>query len=996
MELYRKGDSLRMISDGYSEEGVELLEMASRSFEEMDSVTWYWRSELIIVKEIIWGGKADKGLERAQRLTKSMEEAKAQDSLLAQVHYLHGAANHSLRRPKESVERFKRSVNLFTEAGIGDKRLIEAKWFLALLYDELGIVDLAAETYQDAICLAMRLQQSRYRTRTVFALTNNMGKLANTMGNPQEALRKFLQSQDHLARETQFFDNFERTYLYNGIAGAYYQVLDYENALEFCELSLSASDNFVARNRKALIMKDLGRFQESFELHRENLIMHANMYNESPLWDDYDKGVSLQSLGFLFFELSELDSAEKYYLLAENWNRSVDAPDRQLAIILMDLGELYTAKGNHSLAARYLSQSLHLSPKSWNHNVFHKLSVNYFHSRMADSSLFYGKAAVLSNAEGAPIQIRRGLGLGGVEDQLKRYQWLLELYEEFDSLNRFPWYSTEFASQLHHQLRERFLFSYHPKHVVDQTSFIYQEGIRNSLKLAERQDPKWKSQSFTFSEWSKAQSLHGARQGAEARSYANIPPDLLDLENDLLVDENYARSQIQRFGSADDADSSYLAYYKDKLFRVQHGRDSLRNVFEIDYPRYHQIRYASDSISVQDVQRQLANNQAFIEYYVGDTVSYVFTITQDQYEVKQIDLVNDSLIFNLRASFKANAQLQSPDVYQGMAFPIYERYLKPVIEELGSEIDELIIVPDGNLSYFPLGALVTRKTGNSNDFRNLSYLMDDFTIHYAYSASLYFNEFSSLSDNNDLLAFAPSYETTLQDTTRMKNFGEFRSQIRALAHTTPEVTAIGEYFDGQTFLGEVASEQNFKAHLDDPGILHLAMHAIVDDEDPMMSRLLFYNGEDTVEDGYLHAFEIYNMRIPSKMTVLSACETGYGKMAKGEGAMSLARAFAYAGSPSIVMSHWQVDDQSTAELMTHFYKHLSKGESKGAALRMARQDFLETADISKSHPFFWASFVAMGDDAPLRPSVNWALLGFVIAICLLVIATLLIRRRTYL
>ncbi|MEM9328027.1 MAG: CHAT domain-containing protein, partial [Bacteroidota bacterium] len=205
-----------------------------------------------------------------------------------------------------------------------------------------------------------------------------------------------------------------------------------------------------------------------------------------------------------------------------------------------------------------------------------------------------------------------------------------------------------------------------------------------------------------------------------------------------------------------------------------------------------------------------------------------------------------------------------------------------------------------------------------------------------------------------------------------------------------EVESISSYFRGNSFSGEEATEENFKANSEGGDILHLAMHAIVDDSDPMMSRMLFYNDHDSLEDGLLHAFEIYNMRIPARVTVLSACETGFGAMAKGEGAMSLARAFAYAGSPSVVMSHWPVDDKSTSELMTNFYRYLSEGHTKGSALQKARQDFLSKADVSRSHPFFWAGFVVVGDDSPVTRS-RWP--WWILLIGVLITGGWLLRHR---
>jgi CHAT domain-containing protein len=134
----------------------------------------------------------------------------------------------------------------------------------------------------------------------------------------------------------------------------------------------------------------------------------------------------------------------------------------------------------------------------------------------------------------------------------------------------------------------------------------------------------------------------------------------------------------------------------------------------------------------------------------------------------------------------------------------------------------------------------------------------------------------------------------------------------------------------------------------------------------MKSRLAFsMNSKDSVEDNFLHAFELYNMRLPADLVVLSACETGYGKFESGEGIMSLAHAFTYAGCPSIVMSHWVADDKATAELMQLFYRNLSNGMSKDKALQRAKLDFLKHADVIRENPGFWSAFVVVGNTDPV-------------------------------
>jgi CHAT domain-containing protein/Tfp pilus assembly protein PilF len=198
---------------------------------------------------------------------------------------------------------------------------------------------------------------------------------------------------------------------------------------------------------------------------------------------------------------------------------------------------------------------------------------------------------------------------------------------------------------------------------------------------------------------------------------------------------------------------------------------------------------------------------------------------------------------------------------------------------------------------------------------------------------------------------------------------------------------------GKSYCHRYATEEAFKNRAPEAGIIHLATHAIVDDRNPLYSKLVFANDESSREDGFLNTYELYNIRLNADLVVLSACNTGYGKLVRGEGIMSLARGFMYAGCPSIVMSLWPVDDLSTKRLMDHFYQGLASGLRKDEALRRAKIEYINEADNVKSNPFYWAGFVSIGspDSVNLPSKINYTL--WIIAFVVLVIATTLVYQK---
>ncbi len=215
----------------------------------------------------------------------------------------------------------------------------------------------------------------------------------------------------------------------------------------------------------------------------------------------------------------------------------------------------------------------------------------------------------------------------------------------------------------------------------------------------------------------------------------------------------------------------------------------------------------------------------------------------------------------------------------------------------------------------------------------------------------------------------------------------FRGSLTNLQWAEKEVRGISEIIAGNTYYHEKATEKIFKKKAPKAGIIHLATHAIINDENPMFSKLVLAKDKNSDEDGFLNTFELYNMKLTADLVVLSACNTGCGKLIRGEGIMSLARGFMYAGCPSIVMSLWPVDDQSTSLLMKLFYRGLDSGLSKDKALRLAKQEYLKSADAVKSNPFYWAGFVPIGNTKPIHLHHKatpwaWLLLSFGFGLCL--------------
>ncbi len=242
---------------------------------------------------------------------------------------------------------------------------------------------------------------------------------------------------------------------------------------------------------------------------------------------------------------------------------------------------------------------------------------------------------------------------------------------------------------------------------------------------------------------------------------------------------------------------------------------------------------------------------------------------------------------------------------------------------------------------------------------------------------------------NNILAFAPIYSTSNN-----------KSHLQPLPFAKQEAVNIVEKQGGTIYYDKEATKNNFILHAGSSNILHLAMHTIINDSLPMQSKLVFYNNEKDNASHYMFTHELYNMNLNASMVALSACNTGNGDLRKGEGIMSLARGFVYAGVPSIVMTLWEVQDASGSIIMDKYYEYLKQGSTKDIALQQAKLDVLRDANMAKSHPFFWSTYIVSGDTTSIEMHKNnskyyWVILMFSILVIVITFSILRRKKTTY-
>jgi CHAT domain-containing protein len=258
---------------------------------------------------------------------------------------------------------------------------------------------------------------------------------------------------------------------------------------------------------------------------------------------------------------------------------------------------------------------------------------------------------------------------------------------------------------------------------------------------------------------------------------------------------------------------------------------------------------------------------------------------------------------------------------------LYDFLVAPLLDHLQG-CTELIIVPHGILYYLPFHAL----------YNGREYLLEQFTVSYAPSATVFaFCEDRALPSAQGSLLIAFSSDGALPRTIE---------EVRHIASLFPEATVL---------LEQEATKDRLGKHGRDSRLLHIASHGTFRGDNPLFSSLRFADGDLTVN-------EVYSLQLNASLVALSACDTGVSAL-KGGDLIGLASGFFYAGAKSLVVSLWRVRDVAAAELMERFYRGLTRGEGKAAALRAAQLDLMQVQKYR--YPYYWAPFIIMGDPKTL-------------------------------
>lgn len=862
---------------------------------------------------------------------------------------------------------------------------------LAMYLQNIGIInaqkgdyDKAEEAFTTALGINEKLLKAEDPELAMIHL--NVGRLKALLNKDLEALDYYNKAEDILIIKTDTKHPYYIS-LYLNKGQTYVHMADYEKALIYFNKALALANVSLEKNHPQILLLNMNI---GYVYEKKSDFNNARQHYLASIPDGYENSSLVKTysnLASLYNSMKDPDKSNEYY------TKALKLAEMHWGTNHPETGLLYTRYGffliqnpQKEQGLDYFNKALDISLKQFgpksrgvSHNYFYIGQYHFSKNDFISALEYYQKAIVAlvkdfnemdvkKNPELASIEADRFFinaitgkayaldGLGGEENlklSLECFKLSIKVIEKLRST-----YQDEESKLL----------------ISGEVKSTFQKTVSIAAKLYQiTKDQHYLAEAFDYSDKSKSAVLINSMRDIEAQHFGKIPKDILLAERQLKLNLSNFRRFIYEERQKPNPDDEKINGWESRVFEFTVRYDSLVSFLEQEYPDYYNLKYTEPQVSILTIQNSLEADRALIEYMLTDSLLYTFVINKNSFSLYSVEI--DSSFYKdiqtLVASTNNNSLLSIKSKnfidYSKAASNLYNILVKPIREDFDEK--KLIIIPDAEIGYISFDMLLTALPDtNKMDFRKLPYLINDKIISYSTSAILQYSGFRKREHTaeKNLLAMAPSYNnlTGTTNTSFVDENGE-KVYLLPIPGIEKEMQGIKRTLSGKTITGTTATENKFKDEAGQYTILHLAMHTLINNAQPMLSKLVFYQGNDSIEDGMLNTYELFSMDLNAQLAVLSACNTGTGKLVKGEGIMNLARGFIFAGVPSIVMTMWSVEDQSSADIVMRFYEYLEEGMTKDEALRQSKLDLLAKGDPLRSHPFYWAAYVNIGDYSPM-------------------------------
>ncbi len=844
----------------------------------------------------------------------------------------------------------------------------------------------ARESFEEALAIRMSYLEEADSLLFINILNgmNNIGICQIELSMKYEALETLKRSVSFVERYRENIYPPDVLLLYLQLARAYADIGDFDNALLYFERLRGEAEDLSERHDIAQSYSFRAAIESSiyriFHMGDIQTPLHLLDVTVNALSCDSREfcallANALHNLAFVHKEHADYNEAMQFCKEAVNINRQIEE-NQSLAANYQLLGILYRLNGNFASSEDALrkSQSLfrdlqdslrmvmvsddfgdlffdrHMFEQSLEHDDF---VLDYlmqrggsqlgFQDKVGEEAILPDKDLILTSLESKSTTL---LKLYEIEGDPK---YLHSAYEHL-----------KLADEVIDRMRGEFIADASKVSLVDRAKPVYEKALEVCWELYQLQPAdSILTQAFEFAEKSKAIILQEAVRTTRAKS--TIDPELAALEKDYNLKANYYEKQVAlNRGEGSPGDANYL----DSLLLYRRKREVVVAQIREQHPDYYGFIFDRATRSPAEVQRALAPDQALIEYFVGDSTLYAFTATSDS-----VIFTRAAIDFDRQAWGKTFTEsiVQQDTAFMATSHQMYQRLIAP-IEDIITLPERLIIVPDDVISTIAFDALITKPPpeGRFSFAAFKDYLIHDHQISYAFSATTLLERPAPQEEPvRSFLGIAPQFAKGIE-------IGD--AYFQQLEGNVEQVEEVSSHFPQREILSGNTSSAVLYSEAGQYDILHFATHAKADVEDGNLSYILL----GPADSSKLYVNDLYAYDLNAEMTVLSACQTGAGPIYRGEGVISLARGFAYAGSVAVITSLWNVREDANESLIQRFYEGLDSGLPKDEALRRAKLSFLASASGEHSalaHPYYWAPMICIGDPRPYRiASFPWLFL----------------------
>ena len=726
---------------------------------------------------------------------------------------------------------------------------------------------------------------------------------------------------------------------------------DYEKAIHYLNFTIENAKRFDSQYELCQALNELGIVSSQIGDHVAGISNAQKAINCYGVFSEtqyqYEKRNALFSLANNYLVAKNytkaLENYSKAFLLAEGHE------DEDLkAYCAMNIGVCFKNLKNYPKAIEAFQQAFEMKKASNNSfdlaNLYHNIADVYLLQKDFDGAIdyyFQSIAIVLPD-------LGKEASLDGITSTMLR-----DASNKTTLVTRIKNYGSAFqAYYTHTNVEEHLLEALKAYELADQVmDYMRREHSMEASKLFWRKKArpiyeealsvchalKDYEKAFYFLEKSKSILLLEALTEDKARSV--IPWVEVEQEKKLQQELEQAARALEK---ARQKDSNTKLEAEERLLEAQKQLDDFVKQLEHKYPKYVALKHGDEVTSLKETQKHLLQNgEVLLSYFYGDDNLYALKI--DRNAVLGFEKIHRSNALDQRIGvfveqFESSKRRRNPNFkeYKAAAYNLFQAIYAPVFN---AAEEKVIIIPDGPLSFIPFEAMLSSPEGKS--FGNLDYLVLQQQICQAYSASVLSKQQGRLRNDYLALHVAPGF--------RDDPYG--RASLQSM--NTDGLENLGHF---QKSLGAEATLKSFIQDAEKSNIINLFTHAeALDGASPKIEFI----------DTALYLSQLYTLDIPADLVVLGACQTSMGKVAEGEGVMSLARGFAYAGAQSLVASLWRVNDKDTGDLLASFYDKLGEGQSKASALRKAKIDFLKQEDRIVL-PAQWSGLVFIGNGAPLK------------------------------